>query len=84
MVEGGESQWRNLERMFGFVKLEKDGGVSSFASRMTQGSSLVIMIEQEQFLCNHQELSCARQKLREVKRQCRSVWHSVADGVLQN
>ena len=28
LVEDGESQWRNLERKFGF---------SSFASRMTQG-----------------------------------------------
>ena len=36
LVEDGESQWRNFERKFGSVKNWEDG-VSSFASRMTQG-----------------------------------------------
>ena len=35
-MEDGESQRRNLERKFGSEKFEKNG-VSSFASRMTQG-----------------------------------------------
>ena len=36
------------EKSFGLRKVGEDG-VSSFASRTTQGSSLVILIEQEQF-----------------------------------
>ena len=36
LVEDGESQWRNLEKRFGFVKIGEDG-VSSFASRTIQG-----------------------------------------------
>ena len=35
LVEDGESQWRNLERKFGFAKAEKT--VSVHLSRMTQG-----------------------------------------------
>ena len=35
-MEDGESQWRNCERKFGLVKIGGEG-VSSFASRMTQG-----------------------------------------------
>ena len=50
LVEDGESQWRNLERKFGFRKIGEDG-VSSFASRMTQGIFVGHhLIEQEQ-LC---------------------------------
>ena len=35
LVEDGESQWRNLERKFGFVKLEKTVSVL-LRARMTQ------------------------------------------------
>ena len=37
LFEGGDSQWRNLERKFGYQKKIGEDGVSSFASRMTQG-----------------------------------------------
>ena len=53
MAQFGEKIW--------FRRIGEDG-VSCFASRMTQESLLVIMIEQEQF-CALQEWSCARQKL---------------------
>ena len=48
LVEGGESQWRNLEKKFGFVKLEKMVSALFQVARFKE-SLLVIMIEQEQF-----------------------------------
>ena len=48
LVEDGESQWRHLERRFGFVKLEKTVSVLLQAAWLTE-SLLLIMIEQEQF-----------------------------------
>ena len=48
LVEDGECQWLNFERKFGFVKVEKTMSVL-LQSAWLKESSLVIMIEQEQF-----------------------------------
>ena len=84
IVKDGESQWRNFGEKVWFRKIEEDG-VSSFASRMTQG--ILFMTEQEHFV-HYQNRSCARHKLdkRDTERCLgidalgRFVWHSVANG----
>ena len=84
-------RWRKPMAQFGekvlFRKIGEDG-VSSFASRVTQGIFVGHHDRTGTVLCITQEWSCARQKLDKTDTErClgidelgRFVWHSVADG----